>query len=354
VKSLQPPAIPQVKGGQLKSVEKNSVRRDVVVIGASAGGLQALQRILARLPGGLPASVLVVIHLSPATPSRLAEVLGDVGALPAVAAVDGQRFRPGTIYTAVPDRHLLVSADDRLRLTRGPRENRVRPAADALFRAAARWCGPRVIGVVLSGTLDDGAAGLASIAQHGGVTLAQRPEDAKFDGMPKAAVAAVPDATVLPTAGLARVITELAGQPVAPLAEKPDESLKWEVDMAERGTSAAEQPGQPVGLGCPECSGGMKMVRTDNALHYVCHAGHSYSPQTLLLARDEGIESAFWTALSALQEKAIVLTELANRAAESGDLDEESRHHAAAARASHAAELLREQLLSEDRFWADA
>jgi two-component system chemotaxis response regulator CheB len=254
---------------------------------------------------------------------------------------------PGVVHAAVPDRHLLIGEHDLVRLSRGPRENRVRPAVDSLFRAAARWCGPRVIGVILSGALDDGAAGLAAIAQRGGVALVQRPEDAKFGGMPRAALAAVPDATEAPAAQLARLITDLVGQPV-PDVDEPSEALIWETDMTEHAHSTAAQAGRPAGLGCPECSGGMNAVQTGNALHYVCHAGHSYSPQTLLAARAEDIEAALWTALSALQEKAIVLRELARRAHRADDHEQHDRHHVAATQADDAAALLRDQLLADN------
>jgi two-component system chemotaxis response regulator CheB len=325
-----------------------TMRRDVVVIGASAGGLEALQQVVQRLPGDLAASVLVVIHLAPEAPSRLADILTKAGRLPATAAVDGRTMGPACIYTAVPDRHLVIGEGDVLRLSRGPRENRVRPAVDSLFRAAARWCGPRVIAVVLSGTLDDGAAGLAAIAQNGGATLVQRPDDARFPGMPRAALAAVPAARAVPAAQLAQVIVDLVGQSVQAPAAGPDEGLIWETDMTEHAASAATQAGHAVGLGCPECSGGMNAVRTGRALHYVCHAGHSYSPQTLVAARDDGIESALWTAISALQEKAMVHRELAARAEQIGDRTEHHHHLDAAERADHAADLLREQLLSAD------
>jgi two-component system chemotaxis response regulator CheB len=325
------------------------VHRDVVVIGASAGGLQALQQIVARLPADLAATVLVVVHLAPTVPSRLAEILTGTGPLPAAEAVDGETIRPGRVYTAAPDRHLLVGEQDVLRLSRGPRENRVRPAVDALFRAAARWCGPRVIGVVLSGSLDDGAAGLAAVTQRGGAALAQRPEDALFGGMPRAALAAVPEATAMPAAQLAGVITDLVRQPVASPAADPSEGLIWQTDTTEHGGSAAAQAGQSVGLGCPECGGGMNGVQTGNALHYVCHAGHSFSPRTLLAARDDGIEAALWTALSALQEKAMVLQELAARADRAGDRDAHCEHQAAARQARHAARLVRDQVIDGNR-----
>jgi two-component system chemotaxis response regulator CheB len=157
--------------------------RDVVVVGASAGGLNALRQMVAYLPADLPASVLVTTHLAPTVPSKVAVTLARAGAMPTVEAADGMPMTAGRIHTAVPDRHLVIDDHDVLRLTRGPRENRVRPAVDALFRSAARWCGPRVIAVVLSGALDDGAAGLAAVVECGGVGLVQDPQDAMFDGM---------------------------------------------------------------------------------------------------------------------------------------------------------------------------
>src|SRR3954447_12536117 len=322
---------------------RGTLRRDIVVVGASAGGMKALGQMVAYLPDDLPAAVLITTHLAPAAPSKVAAILGKAGLLPAVDAVDGRPIQPGRIYAAVPDRHLLVDRDDVLRLSTGPRENRARPAVDAMFRSAARWCGPRVIGVVLSGSLDDGAAGLAAIVECGGVPLVQAPHDALFDGMPRAALAAVPGATVLPAAQLARKITELAGQSVPPAAE-PSEALIWETDMIRDANSAATMAGRPVALGCPECGGGMSLVPAGNTVHYICHAGHSFSPQTFLAARDDGIETALWTAVSAMQEKATVLRGLAERAERSGDAEGSRRHLDAASQVSHAAQVLSQQM----------
>jgi two-component system chemotaxis response regulator CheB len=322
----------------------NVARRDVVVVGGSAGGLAALQKVVARMPVDLPASVLVVMHLTPTAPSRLADLLDKTGPLPAQPAVAGEHLRPGRIYTAVPDRHLLVSAGGTVQLSLGPRENRVRPAVDALFRSAARWCGPRAIGVVLSGALDDGAAGLAAIQQRGGLPLVQRPDDARFEGMPSAALQAVPGATAATAAGLGRLIAEAAGAPAAS-ASPDDEGLIWETDVTEHGRSQLPHPGQPAGLACPECGGGLFSVRTGNALHYVCHTGHSYSPQTLIAARDVDLEAALWTAVSALQEKVVVLRQLARLA---GGEAGASRHHAAVEEAERAVEILQRQLMNGD------
>jgi two-component system chemotaxis response regulator CheB len=322
------------------------VHRDVIVIGGSAGSTQALRQILALLPPDLAASVLVATHLAPHAPSRLADHLSDAGSLPAVPAADAQSIDPGTIYSAVPDRHLLVSEHDVLRLTRGPRENRVRPAADALFRSAARWCGSRVIGVVLSGSLDDGAAGLATIVERGGTALVQRPDTARFDGMPRAALRAVPDAMALPPAQLAQAIVDLAGQPVSPSAAAPSDALIWETDMTEKAHAASPPPGQAVGLGCPECSGGMNVIETGKTVHYICHSGHSYSPATFVAARDDDAEAALWTALSTLQEQTVVLREMALSADRAGDRDIHRRHESALRRVGDAMEILRTQLLN--------
>jgi two-component system chemotaxis response regulator CheB len=317
--------------------------RDVVVIGGSAGGHAALRQLLARLPADLPAAVLAVLHLAPGANSALADILAKDSALPVVSADDGVVMERGRVYVAVPDRHLIVGKGDVLSLSRGPRENRVRPAVDALFRATARWCGTRAIGVVLSGSLDDGAAGLAAIVQCGGVALVQEPQEARFPGMPGAALAAVPAATSAPVSGLAKLISTRVGEPVG-VAGDPDENLIWETDMISNGRSAVSGAGKPVGLGCPDCRGGMREVRTGKAMHYVCHVGHSWSPHSFIAAKDDGIEEALWTAVSAMQEKLTVLRSLAAGADRTGDAAAAQAHRADAERVSRSTEVLRRSL----------
>ncbi|GIF14995.1 chemotaxis protein CheB [Actinoplanes teichomyceticus] len=319
-------------------------RRDLIVIGGSAGAHAALQKLLARLPVDLPAAVLIVTHLAPGARSALADVLAKQSVLPVAAAADGETARPGRVYVAVPDHHLVLGAGDVLRLSAGPRQNRVRPAVDALFRAAARWGGARVAGVVLSGSLDDGAAGLAAVVQQGGAALVQDPEEARFPGMPRAALAAVPSAVVAPAGQLGKLLTELAGRPVG-AGGPPDEDLIWETDMAAEGRTAVGLPQRPVALGCPDCRGGMYEVRTGRAVHYVCHVGHSWSPESFVVASDDGIEQALWTAVSAMQEKVTMLGELAVGAERAGDRDRCEGYRTEADRVRRDAALVQHRML---------
>jgi two-component system chemotaxis response regulator CheB len=311
-------------------------KRDVVVIGGSAGSVGALQAFVGGLPADLGAAVLVVVHRPPDTPSALARILDRSGPLPARSAEHGEPLKTGAIYVASPDYHLLIH-DTAISLRRSPRQNRVRPAVDALFRSAARWCGSRTMGVVLSGALDDGAAGLAAIHARGGVAVIQDAADALFDGMPRAALTAVAgDAIVGSAAGLGVRVAALVGQPVHAPAEPPDRDLILETDMAEHDHSAgAERPGRPVQLGCPECNGGMSVVEAGRTLHYACHTGHSYAPQTLLAAQRDKVESALWTAVSILEEQAVVHQQLANRTGQAQPPVDQTDAAQAARRSAH-------------------
>jgi two-component system chemotaxis response regulator CheB len=207
-------------------------RRDIVVVAASAGGLLPLRRMLSQLPSDLPAAVLTVLHI-PATGGRsLPHILDRAGPLTADSAVDGERIRPGRVYVAPPDRHLLI-VKDTVRLSRGPRQNGVRPAADPLFRSAALHAGPRTTAVVLSGAMDDAALGSATVERRGGRVVVQDPADAEYDSMPRNAIAATSDAIVVPTAEIAGQVIRLATEEAAMApadAFPPDEELAAELD----------------------------------------------------------------------------------------------------------------------------
>ncbi|MFB9235362.1 chemotaxis protein CheB [Plantactinospora siamensis] len=316
---------------------------DLVVVGASAGGVEALKALVAGLPADLAAAVLVVLHVAPTRSTALAGILDRCGPLPARPARDGERPEPGRIYVAVPDRHLLLH-DGRIMLGRGPRQNRVRPAVDALFRSAARWRGARTLGVVLSGTLDDGAAGLAAIAVAGGAALVQDPADALSPGMPEAALAVVPTATVAPADGLAAEVARLvADPPGGPTGTGAHHELTAEEELSRGAGGVAPEflPGRPVSVRCPECSGGMNLVETAGTAHYLCHVGHILSPATLVAALRERVEQGMWTAVSILEELAMVHDQLAERARKGGAGLTVTHQRASAAEVRAAADVIR-------------
>ena len=290
----------------------------VIVIGASAGGVEAISRLVRELPADLPAAVCVVLHFPANGTSVLPRILHRVGSLPAAHARDGEPLEPGRIYVAPPDRHLIVR-QDRVELGVGPKENNHRPAVDVLFRTAARNHGNRVIGVVLSGTLDDGTVGLAAIRSHGGLAVVQNPEDALYAGMPRSAVENVGADHVLPVAEIGALLGRLALEPApeAPVRATPPESDKENFmdEMQLDGVHAEERPGKPAGFSCPECDGVLWELQDRDLIRFRCRVGHAYSAETLLAAQKVGLEAALWSALNALEEKAVLARRLAERAA---------------------------------------
>ena len=306
-----PPARPDASG----NAPPNGRAHDappVVVVGASLGGVDALQQLAAALPAGFPAAVLVVQHTAPNGPGLLGGILDAAGPLPAATATDGEPLRAGTIRVAPPDRHLVVRGIH-LRLTRGARENRSRPSLDPLFRSAAVAYGSRVVGVVLTGLLNDGAAGLRAVQRCGGRTVVQSPGDAAHAGMPLSALAAVtPDHTV-PLADVGPLLQHLVTMPTTPSPPPPDD-LVLEARLADPGaTSVAEADawGTHAPLTCPEC-GGTLWERPDGPLlRYRCHTGHAYTAQALVAEQDESIEQTLWAALRVLVERAAALDALA-------------------------------------------
>src|SRR5215212_7061388 len=208
---------------------------DIVVVGASAGGVQALQTLIAGLPANFPAAVLVVLHIPAHTPSHLHTILARAATIPVTPAEDGEAIVPGHVYVAATDRHLLVEAD-RLRVTRGPKENRVRPAVDVLFRSAAYAFGPRVIGIVLSGMLDDGTAGSWAIKDRGGMVLVQSPQDAEHAAMPESTIQHVAVDHTLPVAEMPAFLAQLMREPISTGdAAAPNEALGIETRIALEG-----------------------------------------------------------------------------------------------------------------------
>jgi two-component system chemotaxis response regulator CheB len=292
-------------------------RRDIIVIGASAGGLQPLRDLIGGLPGNFPASLFVVVHTSPTGSGYLPEVLGRSSLLKTMLAEDGQKFSRGSIYIAPADHHLLIKGD-RLRVTSGPKENGFRPAIDPLFRTAARTCGSRVIGVILSGAMDDGTLGLMEVKEHHGIAIVQDPTEALFPFMPASAVQNLKVDYVLRAAAIPEVLGQLISESIGTGANGMSRARNIEQDVAEVGTDALvthELPSPPSGLTCPECGGALWELNDGKPMHFRCHVGHGYTAASLLVDQDTHLEAALWVALRALEENAALRRRMAERTA---------------------------------------
>lgn len=295
----------------------------IIVIGASAGGVEALSRLVRPLPPNLPAAVFVVLHISPAGPSILPDILSRAGPLAAHHARDGDKIAPGHIYIAPPDHHLLVKPG-KMVVSRGPRENNARPAVDPLFRTAARSYGPWSVGVILSGGLDDGTQGLMDVKRFGGVALVQDPREAMFPSMPQSAIENVRADRVLLLDEIGLLLTRLAHEPVP-----QDSGAEFMArnngayipDIAEVGNDDLKthnMTGPPSKFTCPECGGALWELQDGDVLRYRCHVGHGYSAKSLMSAQGSRLENALWSALRALEESAGMRRRMATRARKGG------------------------------------
>ena len=291
-------------------------------MGASAGGIPPIQRVLSALPSDFPASVLIVIHTAAEGPRLLSGVISRMSALPVAYAVDGDTPKKSIVYLAPPDRHLLLEAN-RMRLTAGPHENRHRPAIDPLFRSAARDRGSRVAAVLFSGLLDDGTAGLRAVVRHGGVSIIQDPGEARFASMPENALKHDSPQYVLRVGKIAATLVALVGngggREVRRSPHQPDSTADStnEVKIAEIDLAAIERDkaGVPSVYSCPECNGTLWEVREGKLLRFRCRVGHAYGEESLLASKNEELETALWTALRTLEEKAALHRRLSQEAA---------------------------------------
>ncbi|HTU85703.1 MAG TPA: chemotaxis protein CheB [Solirubrobacteraceae bacterium] len=331
-----------------RSAESSDGRRDLVVIGASAGGVEVLTRVARDLPADLRAAVCIVLHISPGSPSMLAHILGRAGTLPCRAARDGERLREGLILVAPPDHHLVIE-DGHVRLTVGPRENGHRPAIDVLFRSAAEALDSRVIGVILSGTRDDGSAGLAVIKASGGATIVQDPEEALYGGMPTSAIANVAvDAIVKSDLVASTIVSMVKGENPSPGApsETPDPKPPAPEPNPARGASSGSKlprgplEGEPVSAICPECGGVLSERPAAGVVQWECRVGHRYSRDTLLEAQADSVESALWAAVRALNDRAILLGRMAEQGEKRGQMRSARRFRRQSDAASEQAQIV--------------
>ncbi|MFI5915825.1 chemotaxis protein CheB [Dactylosporangium sp. NPDC051541] len=314
----------------------------MISIGGSAGAVEALQYLVAGLPADLDAAVLVTVHITATARSALPQILTRAGPLPATHARNGASIAPGSILVAPPDRHLLLH-EGRVRLSAGPKVNRHRPSVDVMLASAARWAGPDLISVVLSGALDDGAVGAALTARAGGRVMVQR--DARFPGMPAAAQAAVPAATAIPLAELAPALCA-AIRPRPAAATRPGagpEGVSMSMADSDDPLFLSADESRLTRLVCPDCSGSLAQVDLPAISYYRCHVGHQWSPQHLAAAQAETVEAKLWTAVAALEEQAAFLRHLAGgrHPATAGEATE---HREAADRAAELARLITGQL----------
>ncbi|MET9225783.1 chemotaxis protein CheB [Lentzea sp. NPDC003310] len=332
------------------------MHRDLVVVGASAGGVEALRTFVSQLPDDLSAAVVVVLHLPAGGTSALPAILARCTGLPVVPVRDGTPLERGRVHVAPPNHHTVVQ-DGVLRLSRGPTENGHRPAVNVLFRSAALAAGPAVVGVVLSGTLDDGTAGMAAIKNRGGLTLVQAPEDALYSGMPDSVLRHVDVDHVGPVADLGGVVARCVGDDVDAEAAPAPEVLRLEVEVAgdDAGAGFGDIPrhGRTTTLTCPDCSGSLVELPAQGG-QYRCLVGHGWTPEALLDAYDGGLERALWMALRTLEEKTSLARRMASQARQAGREHVARRYDDQEAEALAAADVLRKHLLGPLREEAEA
>ncbi|MFN2541240.1 MAG: chemotaxis protein CheB [Chthoniobacterales bacterium] len=315
-------------------------KRNIIVVAASAGGLEALCGLVENLPKNLDAAIFVVMHIG--SESMLAEILSRCGNLPAIPAEHDKAYQNGCIYVAPPQCHLSIK-DHVTVLTRGPRENGHRPAADVLFRSAAREHRSKVVGVVLSGGRDDGSAGLFAIKARGGVAIVRDPGEAMTPNMPQNALNMVDIDFCLPVRQIADVLVQLAAGNATDLIESPNGGTTME-DQATADHPTSEPPGEQIPVNCPECNGPLYAVRDRELANFQCFVGHRFSPESLPEQHTEALERALWTAVRKLKERVVLHKTLVERKRNKGEEELRKRLDDSITAAEQDLKLLREIL----------
>ena len=330
-------------------------KRNIIVIGASAGGVYALKNLVASLPADFDASIFVVLHISPHSPSYLPDILTAAGPLVAVHPKDGEPVLHGRIYIAPPDHHLLIEYDQVV-VKKGPKENRFRPSIDALFRSAAYTYGPRVIGVVLTGMLDDGTSGMWSVKRLGGLTIVQEPEDAMYSSMPDSVLNHVKVDYCVPISSMASLLTRLSNETVQVKHEgtpKEMQLMETEVNIAAQ-DNAFEMGildlGEFTPLTCPECNGALVSIKEGILIRYRCHTGHAFTASSLLAETTKTVEESFWKAARSLEETVILLEQSGKLFAEGGNGEAAEQFFAKARETRERARRTHEMAFQQEQF----
>jgi two-component system chemotaxis response regulator CheB len=324
----------------------------VIVVGASTGGIEAMQELAGALPANFPAPVLVVIHIGAGSPNVLDRILSRTSKLPASYPRNGEGMKPGHLYLAPADHHLVLGDDHRLHVTRGPKENRVRPAIDPLFRSAAAAYGRHAVGVVLTGYLDDGTAGLWAIRERGGVAIVQNPEEAVAPSMPMSALKHVEVNHCLALDKIPALLVKLAHTPVAPNGVQPVPSkMQTEIRIAREDDprkSGIYGWGEPSLFACPECHGVLLKFKEGSNLRFRCHTGHAYSIETLLAELSGKTEEVLWNAARGINETVTLLEQMAAELEKHGHREAATQFRRQAAETARRAEAVRRLLVTED------
>jgi len=294
--------------------------RDIIVIGASAGGVQALSQLVRDLPSEIPASIFIVLHIPANAPSLLPAILAREASLPVEQGNDGEKIVHGKVYVAPPDQHLLLE-NGHTKLVHGPKENLHRPSIDTLFRSAARAAGPRVIGVVLTGARDDGTVGMRAVKQRGGITIVQDPLEAPFPSMPMSVMQDIQVDYSIPLREIAPLLARLSQQRAEGEENFPmPDQIEIEARIAQQQMKSAElianveRLGKISRLTCPDCHGALWEIDDKELLRYRCHVGHAFAAESLNEGQSQMLEVALWSAVRALEEQMMLAQRIVERA----------------------------------------
>lgn len=306
--------------------------QSVIVVGASAGGLQAVARLVSAIPPNLDTAIFVVLHVSRKSVGHiLLKHIQNTTSYQCMLAEDGLEIERGHLYLAPPDRHLIIKPGVML-VTKGPHENRWRPSIDVLFRSAAANFNSKAIGIILTGMMDDGTSGMAAIKRSGGICIVQEPADAEFEDMPVNVLNNVEVNYRLPIADMGYVLQDLFSKPLAPITVVPQD-IKLEAEITERmmsGMEELEKLGERSNYTCPDCGGGLWEIKGDVIPRYRCFTGHVYTEKLLLEKQAEGLEESLWVSVRMLEERRNLLLMMAHRSKQSGsaELEAENRKRA--------------------------
>lgn len=333
-------------------------KRDIVVVGASAGGVPVLTALVKALPQDFQGSVFIVMHLAPHAPSMLPQILSRAGALEATQPEDGESIAPGHIYVAPPDHHMLIG-EGRIDVRKGPKENGFRPSVDALFRSAAYVYGPRVTGIVLSGSLDDGTSGLWSVKRLGGVAIVQEPDEALFPSMPVNVLEYVEADHILPVAEMGPLLVRLSGEQVTAkpvLPDKERKQLETEIFIAAQDKAfqiGIMDMGELTSFTCPHCHGVLTQLKEGKLVRFRCHTGHSFTMSALLAEVTNTAEDAIWNAIRNLQENTMLLNHMGTHLQKVKLTDEAKVFFRKAGENEDRARILRELVIRQEKISGD-